>query len=178
MHQEKKPQHAVAAWGRQIKKNEAVRITWGGSPGQSIPGGSWDTVPWDNSTAGANSRHLQRLHLAAFHWHTKGDRQGNVKSKLVCNTITTLTFCFFVLVTCLDFGGGDGTLDVSKDGVDGDGVLRGWVEALDHVEVKVVSEVYVLYVAVWKTNSLLSHFLGLFHKPRLLFFATPLYSIM
>lgn len=66
-----------------------------------------------------------------------------------------LVFLYFlasVLVTCLDFGGGDGSFSVSKDGVDGDGVLRASVEALDHVEVKGVPEVYVLYVAVWKTQ--------------------------
>ena len=61
-------------------------------------------------------------------------------------------FLASVQVTCLGFGGGDGPLNVSKDGVDGDGVLRGRVEALDHVEVKGVPEVYVLNVAVWKTQ--------------------------
>lgn len=59
-----------------------------------------------------------------------------------------LYFLACILVTCLDVGGGDGSLGVSKDGVDGDGVLRAWVEALDHVEVKRVPEVYVLYVSV------------------------------
>lgn len=51
-------------------------------------------------------------------------------------------------LTCLDFGGGDGPLGVSKDGVDGDGVLGACVETLDHVEVKRIPEVYVLYVTV------------------------------
>lgn len=52
------------------------------------------------------------------------------------------------LVTCLDFCSGDRSLDVSKDRIDGDGVLRTWMEALDHVKIKVVSEVYVLYVII------------------------------
>lgn len=55
---------------------------------------------------------------------------------------------FYFMFTCLDFGSGDGTLGVSKDGVDGDGVVRAWVEALDHVEVKRVPKVYVLYIAI------------------------------
>lgn len=59
-----------------------------------------------------------------------------------------LDFLAGILVTCLGFGGGDGPLGVSEDGVDGDGVVRPWVQALDHVEVKVVPQVYVLYVAV------------------------------
>ena len=55
-------------------------------------------------------------------------------------------FIVNTLVTCPGFGGGDGALGVSKDGVDGDGVVRACVEALDHVEVKIVPKVYVLYV--------------------------------
>lgn len=51
-------------------------------------------------------------------------------------------------VTCLDFAGGDGPFRVSKDGVDGDCVLGARAEALDHVEVERVAEVYVLNVAV------------------------------
>lgn len=74
----------------------------------------------------------------------------------VYNPVTTHASIFVllasILVTCLDFGSGDWSLGVSKDGVDGDGVLRTWVEALDHVKVKVVPKVYVLYVAVWKTQ--------------------------
>lgn len=32
-----------------------------------------------------------------------------------------------ILVTCFSFGGGDGSLSVSKDGVDGDGILNACV---------------------------------------------------
>lgn len=52
--------------------------------------------------------------------------------------------------TCLDVGSGDGSLCVSKDGVDGNGVLSAWVEALDHVEVECITQVYVFYVSIWK----------------------------
>lgn len=67
-----------------------------------------------------------------------------------------LIYCFGAilfwkfLITCLDFRSGDRPLNVSKDGVDGDGVLRACVEALYHVEVKTVPEVYVFYVAFYK----------------------------
>lgn len=73
------------------------------------------------------------------------------KEKESCNSIQYLYFYVQftgILLTCFDFGGGDGALDVSEDGVDGDGVLGARVKALDHVEVKGVPEVYVLYVAI------------------------------
>lgn len=54
------------------------------------------------------------------------------------------------LVTCLSCGGGDGTLSVSEDWVDGDGVLGACAKTLDHVEVEGVPEVYVLYVVILK----------------------------
>lgn len=69
----------------------------------------------------------------------------------ISNTVTLTLFLFLIasiLVTCFSFGGGDGSLSVSKDGVDGDGILSACVEALDHVKVEVVPEVYVLYVAI------------------------------
>lgn len=59
-----------------------------------------------------------------------------------------LYFLANTLVTCLGFGGGYRSLDVSKNGVDGNSVLGGLVKALDHVEVKGVSKVYVFYVAI------------------------------
>lgn len=60
-----------------------------------------------------------------------------------------LLYCFAnFLVTCLDFCSGDGSLDISKDRIDGNGVFRAGMEALDHVEIKVVPEVYVLYVII------------------------------
>lgn len=71
---------------------------------------------------------------------------------LTYQTITThahiLVFQACTLVTCLDSGCGNGSLSVSEDGVNGNGVLRARTEALDHVEVERVPEVNVLYVAV------------------------------
>lgn len=56
--------------------------------------------------------------------------------------------------TCLDVGSGDGPFRVSKDGVDGNGVLSAWTEALDHIEVKRFTQVYVLYVSIWKKQGI------------------------
>lgn len=71
---------------------------------------------------------------------------------LTYQTITThahiLVFQACTLVTCLDSGCGNGSLSVSEDGVNGNGVLGAHTEALDHVEVERVPEVNVLYVAV------------------------------
>lgn len=55
--------------------------------------------------------------------------------------------------TCLDAGSGDGPFCVSKDGVDGNVVLSAWAKALDHIEVKRFTQVYVLYVSIWKKQS-------------------------
>lgn len=55
-----------------------------------------------------------------------------------------------MIFTCLDVGSRDGPLCVSKDGVDGNGVLSALAKALDHIEVKCITQIYVLYVSIWK----------------------------
>lgn len=52
--------------------------------------------------------------------------------------------------TCLDVGSGDGPFCVSKDRVDGNGVHGSWAKALDHIEVKRFTQVYVLDVSIWR----------------------------
>lgn len=61
-----------------------------------------------------------------------------------------MLFLACMIFTCLYSGGGDGSLCVSKDGVDGDNVVSAWAEALDHIEVKGITQVYVLYVSILK----------------------------
>ncbi len=57
-------------------------------------------------------------------------------------------FSWRVALTCLSFGRGNRPFNVHKDGVDGDGVLCASMQALHHVEIKVVSQVYVFYVSL------------------------------
>lgn len=139
-----------------VWRSKMCEITWGGSPGQSVTRGPRDTVPWDDSSTGGHSRNLQSLNCTALHWH-KGWRQRERETQrerevmyliLYPYMLLLLYFLERTLVTCLDFGGGYRPLDVSKDGIDGNGVLGGLVEALDHVEVKGVPKVYVFYVAI------------------------------
>lgn len=76
-----------------------------------------------------------------------GDK-GHFSSAFHTPDHSYMYFLQSTLVTCLDFGAGDGPLDVSKDGVDGHGVLGARAEALDHVEVEVVPKVDVLNVII------------------------------
>lgn len=61
-----------------------------------------------------------------------------------------LHFLACIIFTCLDVDSCDGPLCVSKDGVDGNDVFSAWAKALDHIEVKCITQIYVLYVSIWK----------------------------
>lgn len=62
-------------------------------------------------------------------------QQIKVSWKVEDEFLSSRKFCGSGTLTSFGAGGGDGALDVPKDGVDGDGVLSSQLKALDHVVV-------------------------------------------